>query len=290
MPPRLSFCPRLLPAVLLTLVAACAGSAGTPRPPETSRVPMVRDPSAPPWEIREPGRRRSQRIRISAELVSRLDSTARRDSLESTLEVAWGDVPDALPARLAGMVTQFEIRVPPLTQWQRPQGISLPFSFVAEQVPGEMPRFRTPDGASCTDLHATVVQGFREAWMALPLRLEPGQAWQDSSRYVMCRDGIPLNVETVRRFVADSAAERAGALVLFLRRRTSTTLRGEGLQFGERITLTGEGEGEMALLVSLDGGAIVAAEGRSVLHVRMDGRRRQQQLLQTSAIEISEPQ
>lgn len=273
----------------LAALSACASGAGTPRPSGPTWLPVARDPAAPPWEVRNPARLRSQRVRIAAELVSRVDSAARRDSLESVLELSWGEVPDASPARLAGMVTQFELRVPPLTQWQRPQGVALPFSFLAEHLPGSMPRFRTPDGASCTDLRATVVQGFREAWVALPARLEPGASWQDSSRYVMCRDGVPLNVEIARDFVVDSAAERGGELLLFLRRRTRTALRGEGLQFGEPITLTGEGEGEMSLVVSLDGGVILSGRGRSVLHVRMDGRRRQQFLLQTSEIEISEP-
>lgn len=279
----------LAAAAFAALIAGCAAGGRAPAAEGGPRVPLVRDPAAPPWTITEPGRRRGQRVRILAELVSRTDSVARRDSLESVLDVAWGDVPEASPARLAGMVTAFAIRVPPDRAEQTPSGVRPPFSFVAEQVPGAMPRLTTPDGASCTDLHAMAVQGWREAWLPLPGRLEPGQQWQDSSRYVMCRDGIPLTVETVRRFVVDSAVERGGELLLMVRRRTTTTLSGDGFQFGEPVRLRGEGAGEMLMALSPSGGVIVSGEGRSVLQVHLEGRRRRQELLQTSRILISEP-
>lgn len=276
--------------VLVFLAAACAPSPGAAPAPVGASEPLLRDPAAPPWEIREADRRRTQRVRIAAELVSQVDSTTRRDSLESVLVLAWGEVPSAQPARLAGLVTAFTVRVPPAAAWQVPAGLSLPFSFSAEHVPGAMPRLRTPDGTSCQALNAQAVQGWREAWLPLPSALRPAQTWRDSSQYTVCRDGIPLAVTVVRQFVVEGAVERGGELLVVVHRRSTTTLRGEGLQFGEPLLLRGEGDAEMRLELSRDGGQIVRGEGRSVLHVRLEGRRRQQQLLQTSRISIDVPQ
>lgn len=276
-------------AALALLGSACVSGPGARPTPSGAREPLVGDPTAPPWDIRDAGRRRTQRVRIAAELVSRIDSATRRDSLESELVLAWGEVPGAQPARLAGMVTAFRVRVPPAADWQVPAGLSLPFSFAAEHVPGAMPRLRTPEGASCRELSAQAIQGWREAWLPLPAALRPGQSWRDSSQYTVCRDGIPLAVDVVREFVVEGAVERGGELLVVVQRRTRTLLRGEGLQFGEPLLLRGEGEGEMRLELSRDGGQIVGGEGRSVLHVRLEGRRRQQQLLQTSRITIDQP-
>lgn len=281
---------RLLLVLATFSLAACAGRSPAPSSAPSVRTPLVRNALDAPWQVRDAGLHRAQRISVRSHLISRVDSVVREDSLESRLDVAWSEVPDASPRRVAGMVTRFEVRVLPDTTGVVPSGVTLPFSFVAELATGAIPAVTTPPSASCDQPNAAVIQGWREAWVSLPARLEPGQRWQDSSRYVFCRDGIPLTAEVVRAFTAVEAEDRGGEVVVVVDRETRQTLRGEGTQFGEPVTLRGEGDGTMRLWVALRRGVIVDAEGTSTLRVELEGRRRRQELVQTSLVQIAAPE
>lgn len=281
---------RLASPLLLLIAAACAGAPAVERPTPEPRAVAPRDPLAAPWMPTALGTRRAQRISVRSHLVSQVGSSVREDSLESTMDLAWSEVPNATPARLAGMVSGFSIRVFPDTTAFTPAGVTLPFSFVAEHADGAMPTITTPDASSCTQPNAMAIQGWRDAWIPLPARIEPGQEWQDSTRYRFCRDGIPLDVEVTRVFTAVEAIDRGGEAVLVIDRTTRQTLYGAGAQFGEPVTLRGEGDGSMRLFVTLRGGVIVDAEGSSTLRVELEGRRRQQVLVQTSLLQITAPE
>lgn len=282
---------RHLPLLLATLVlAACAGRPGAPSVPPSARVPLVRGPLEAPWVVRDAGLHRAQRISVRSHLISRVDTLVRADSLESTLDVAWSEVPNVTPRRVAGMVTRFAVRVLPDTLEVVPGGVTLPFSFVAELAGDAIPSVTTPPSASCDQPNAAVIQGWREAWLSLPERLEPGQRWRDSTHYVFCRDGIPLAVDVVRQFTVVEAEDRGGEVVVAIDRETQQTLYGSGTQFGEPVSLRGDGSGTMRLWVALRRGVIVDAEGTSTLRVDFEGRRRQQQLVQTSLVQITAPE
>ncbi len=279
----------------LALLALAATTACAPLRPSArgSGLPRVAapsaDPLAGPWTVRDADIRRSQVLTTRALLTSEIDGVSRVDTLHSTLEFAWSPVPGTAPARLAGLVTTYAVAVGggPASV---PAGVTLPFSFTAEhRVDGAQPEFTIPDGASCTLPNAAAVHGVRESWLSLPTTLERGTAWQDSSSYLMCRDGIPLRVSAVRTFVASGARMRDGQLAVLVQRATRLHVAGEGLQFGEPITIVGEGAGTMLLEVALVGGVILHAEGMSELALTMEGRRRRQILHQASRVEIREP-
>lgn len=276
--------------VLLLTLGACAGNPGSPRPTPAPRTPTPRDPLAAPWIVQQPGMHRVQRLTVRSQLVSQVDSVVKEDSLESTLDVAWSEVPDATPARVAGMVQRFAVRVPPDSQSFVPAGLTLPFSFVAVREPGAVPQITIPESSRCDLPNAMAIQGWRELWIPLPERIVDGQRWQDSTSYTFCRDGIPLAVTVLRTFTAVGAEERGGDIVLRIDRDSRQWLEGEGTQFGEPVRISGEGEGLLRLTVSLAGGVILKGEGTSTLRVKLEGRRRQQALVQTSLVQITAPQ
>jgi hypothetical protein len=171
-----------------------------------------------------------------------------------------------------------------------PAGVTLPFSFTAEsRADRAQPEFVIPDAANCALPNAAVVQGVRDTWLSLPDTLAPGTAWRDSTTYLTCRDGILLTVDAQRSFVVTGARMRDGQLAVLVQRATAWHVVGSGLQFGEPLTIRGEGEGTMALEVALAGGVILYGEGMSELRLEMEGSRRRQRLVQSSATEIREP-
>ena len=187
------------------------------------------------------------------------------------------------------MVTAFGVRVTPDTALRTPASVALPFSFAAERVSAAIPTITIPADSTCANTQLAVLHGWRELWLGLPTRLDPGESWQDSTQFPVCRDGIPLSVHAVRQFTLVGVTERAGEPVLTIDRVTRQTLAGEGRQFGESVRVVGDGEGSLRLHVALQGGIILHADGESTLRLQFEGRRRQQQLVQTSRVTITAP-
>jgi hypothetical protein len=234
--------------------------------------------------------RRAQRLHVQSVLTSQMDTLVRVDSVESTLEAAWAPVPATEPQRLAGMITAFAVRSAPDDAWRTPAGVTLPFSFVGvHEAPNAMPRIDTPPAASCGIPNAAAVQPWRELWLELPPRLRLGDVWEDSTSYALCRDSIPLEVTTVRRFEAVGSHLRGEQQVVSVHRISRTRFVGVGRQFGEEVRLEGEGEADVQLEIALAGGVIVAGEGTSELRMTLSGRRRMQRLVQESRLTINAP-
>lgn len=272
-------------------VAGCAATGGAPRPtPDRARVAAgARDSLAGPWTLRNLGRPRTQLVTLSAVLRSRVDTLVREDTLASQALLEWSAVPDASPARIVGMVRAFAVIVGGDSTWQPLPDPPMPVSFVAAQVtPGAQPSFTMPADTAC-GARAAVVQALRETWMQPPTRLEVGTQWRDSSAYPLCRDGIVLQVQSVRQHTVEAADVRDGILVLRVRRETTTTLLGHGVQFGDSIRVSGDGEATATLELALDGAAIVSGSGYSELRLELQGRRRTQQLVQHGALVIRTP-
>jgi hypothetical protein len=66
-------------------------------------------------------------------------------------------------------------------------------------------------------------------------------------------------------------------------------IRGSGVQFGDSVHFEGSASGEMQLELLPAGAVIAAGSGTSELRLTMRGRRRTQELVQRSALEISVP-
>ncbi|MFN5153023.1 MAG: hypothetical protein ACK5ED_01375, partial [Gemmatimonadota bacterium] len=69
-------------------------------------------------------------------------------------------------------------------------------------------------------------------------------------------------------------------------RRSTTTLSGTGSQFGEPVTITGEGQGELLFGLRLDDGQMTDGNGVSTLTLSLTGRRKSQVVTQNARLEI----
>jgi hypothetical protein len=280
---------RLLLAVAALFATACAPTAA---PPAARPVPVIepveRDPMTPPWRVQRTGAPQTQTIDVVAELVSRVDTLRRVDSLQSELTVRWSSPSVSFPRRFLGGLQDYRVAVG-VDSLATPPGLFLPIPFSAEQSdPSRQPVFTTPDAGRCDSPSYSLLHGVRDVWLSLPESLHPGQEWSDSAEYVVCRDSIPLRTAVDRLFRVTGALTRDSAVVVTIERRTTTTITGEGLQFGEPVRIEGAGEGALMLEVALDGARVVFGSGESELRLTLIGRRRTQELTQRSRIAIRE--
>jgi hypothetical protein len=262
------------------LATACAAPAAAPapRPAAEAVTPAAVDPLAAPWSVTAASGAITQEIRLETSLVSRVDTLERRDTIRTVVSAEWSRVHGDGDARLAGLLTGFRLSADS-TEPVTPAGLKLPVPFSA--LDGV--------GALQAGLEAAATSALREVFVTMPPRLTPGTRWRDSSSHVLCRDAIALRVQSAREFRVLGAERRDGHLVVLLERHSRTTMRGEGLQFGESITVEALGEGEAQLAVRLAGGFVMAGSGESVLRMTMRGRRRSQELTQRTRIEILAP-
>lgn len=279
----------LLPAVAALFAAGCAPAAA---PPAVRAVPVIEpvehDPMTPPWSVRLTGALQTQTIDVVAALVSRVDTLERLDSLQSELTVRWSSPSVSFPRRFIGSLQDYRVSLG-ADSLAAPLGLFLPIPFSAEQGdPSRQPVFMSPDAGRCDGPSYSLLHGVRDVWLSLPESLHPGQEWSDSAEYVVCRDSIPLRTTVDRRFRVTGALTRDSAVMVTIERRTTTTISGEGLQFGEPVRIEGTGAGALMLEVALDGGRVVFGSGESELHLTLIGRRRTQELTQRSRIAIRE--
>ncbi len=280
--------------VAATTSACARGTAAPerPRPAAPAPVVVVDTPSiAAPWVVRRTAVPHEHRILVTATLESRVDTTTRTDTVRSELVATWqGPGADNVwPRRFAGTLDDYRTGSG-ADSLAGVGGLALPLPFSAlQRSPSVQPEFTAPDAAACGDAGGGLVQGVRDLWIALPDTLRPGATWRDSSTYVLCRDSIPLHVTVVRAFeVAGAASLGADGIVATIVRRTTSRLRGTGTQFGDPVTIEGQGEGLMMFEVAIAGGRVRGASGDAVLTLTLRGSRRSQELTQRSRTEILE--
>lgn len=282
---------RLVILTALVAASACAPRANgrVPARPTATMPVAVADSLRGPWRLRNVERPRAAIVEMRAELRSSIDTISRMDTVASRTRLEWSAVPGSQPQRVVGMVREFAVQAAGDSTWVSVPGLEFPITFAAlVDGPGEQPRFESPNPAGC-DAHAAAVQALRDAWIAPPQVLAIGTAWEDSTSYTICRDGVLLRASGGRGYVVDGAELRDDRLVLRVLRVSAVQVGGRGVQFGDSVTVTGRSASQGMLFVSLDGGAIVHGRIRSELQLQLQGRRRTQQLVQDGVLEIRTP-
>lgn len=279
--------------VALFLTACGGGGAGTgtrpsPAAGEAPRAPGG-DPLAAPWVLRQSGAPVTHTVHVAAVIESRADTATEvlTDTLQSQLTASWSTPSSGFPRRYLGSVQDYRLSRAMGDSLQVPPDVPLPISFTAVQASATQPaRFTAPDESSCASAAAVIVQGVRDLWLSMPDTLRPGMSWSDSSALHTCRDSIPLVVSLRREFRVTGAMWRDSAVIVTVERRTAMRLDGAGRQFGDSVSITGEGHGAMMFEVSLATGAPVFGSGESELRLTLRGSRRTQELTQRSRISL----
>ena len=273
------------------------------RPIQAPAIPAATTPSpvvpntTGPWDI-DLRHEVYYKIYIDAFIVSRyVDSLPIFkpvvDSVSTMATVRWTDRSGSIwNGQLVGFETTIGGRKTVLATGTTggPVGgptLPIPLRFSSRSVEG--PWIRTaPEEATCSAASAMAAVA-REVVLPVPARLRRDAIWQDSSTIMTCRDSIPLEVTSVRRYRVLEAVAVDDDVQLRIERVTTTRMRGTGRQLGEPVTITGTGRGTMRFTLARRDGFIVTGEGEQQLELRLEGRRRTQEVRQTTQITVRRP-
>ena len=268
------------------LIGAC-------RPTPVVPAPQPASPSAPsspnlsgPWDISF-GQSVSYKVVINAALMSRyidsvLPSKPLVDSSSNVATISWSN-PTA--TRWNGQLTSFgtSVRTDPVVAVGDVR-FPIPLTFSARTPVG--PWVRTAPSESACSVESAVAAIGREVVIPVPAQLRRDSSWHDSSTVTACRDSIPLEVTSVRRYRVVEAVAVGDAVQLRIERITTTRIHGTGRQLGEPVTITGSGSGMMRFTLARTDGFIVTGEGEQTLALRLEGRRRTQEVRQTTRLNV----
>lgn len=272
-----------------SLAIGC-GPVNIPATPAATPPPPVIANTTGPWDM-DLSREVSYEISVDAFIVSRyIDSLLTYkpvvDSVSNRATVQWTDRSGSTwTGQLLGFATTIrgQEMVPPGGPTRGPT-LPIPLRFSSRSAEG--PWIRTaPEEAICSAASAMAAVA-REVVLPVPARLRRDATWHDSSTVMTCRDSIPLEVTSVRRYRVLEAIAVDDDVQLRIERVTTTRLRGTGRQLGEPVTITGAGRGTMRFTLARRDGFIVTGEGEQSLDLRLEGRRRTQVVGQRTRLSV----
>lgn len=237
------------------------------------------------WRYRPSTQRQGFVVDQRALVAIRLDTSTLTDTLSSHAEIAFTVASPS--GGVSGNVTAFLVQGAGHAA-ATPAGLATPFPFRAEYAAhARQLDFITPnDAAPCASTALAVAQSLRDLWFRPPDTLRVGTTWQDSSSYVVCRDGIPLRTTVRRTFNVDGIANGSERPLLAVSRISRTTIEGAGSQFGESVGVSGTGSGRLTYHLDPASGEVVSASGSATLEISLRSRLRSQAVRQTVEIRI----
>lgn len=270
------------------LLAACRGGTVPNQvltKPAVANVPAPAAHSNGPWSYRPSTQRQGFVVDQRALVTIRFDTATQTDTVSAHVEVAFTADPAA--NSISGSVTAFLVQGAGHAA-ATPVGLTTPFPLRAEfaghgpQLDFTVPREAVP----CASAALAAVQSLRDLWFKPPDTLRTGTMWQDSSSYVVCRDGISLHSSVRRTFNVVGIADGGGRLLLSVSRIARTTIVGAGAQFGEAVGVNGTGSGQLFYSIDPASGEVVSATGSTELELSLRSRLRSQVVRQTVEIRI----
>jgi hypothetical protein len=238
------------------------------------------------WSYRPSTQRQGFIVDQRAVIAIRLDTATRIDTVSSHAEVAFTVAP--LTSGITGSVGAFLVQGAGRAA-ATPVGLVIPFPLRAEySVRGLQLDFTAPhDAVPCASTALAVAQSLRDLWFRPPDTLRVGTTWEDSSSYVVCRDGIPLRATVHRAYRISGVSEREGRALLAVSRTSRTVIEGTGAQFGEAVEVSGAGSGQLVYDLDPASGKIMSANGTATLDLSLRSRVRTQVVRQAVEIRIS---
>ncbi|MFI5232296.1 MAG: hypothetical protein ACHQSE_07265 [Gemmatimonadales bacterium] len=281
---------RAVPAaVSLALLAACRSGTIpnqvlTKPAPVRAALPVARSTTGH-WAYRPSTVLQRFTVDQHAAITVGVDSTARTDTVSSHAEVAFTNVPST--HELSGTVSALLVagggRIA-----ATPPGLQVPFPFRATYPGANLQlQFAAPaDVTPCSSTALAAVQSLRDLWFQAPDTLRVGSTWSDSSSYVTCRDGIALRATVHRMFHVTASKVRDGRMLLSITRLSRTLVDGHGTQFGDSVTVSGAGNGQLTYDVDPSSGEIASANGSATLDFSLRSSQRTQIVRQVADILI----
>ena len=276
-------------AASFALLAACR-SGTVPNQVLTKPAPIHAPPPAArsigAWAYRPSTAMQLFAVDESAVISIDRDSATRIDSVSSHTEIAFANAPPlhSVYGRVSAFLVGATGRAP-----ATPDGLQIPFPLRATYTSANLQlQFVEPaDVIPCSSNELAAAQSLRDLWFQAPDTLRIGATWADSSSYVTCRDGIPLRATVHRMFHVAGSTVRDERTHLSVTRLSRTLLEGRGVQFGDSVTVSGAGNGQLAYDLDPVNGEVVSAAGTATLDFSLRSSRRTQIVRQAADIRIA---
>jgi hypothetical protein len=268
-------------------LSACR-TTGTPRPtiPATAVPAHATAPNTTgPWVTTVP---LMQRVTVASDAVVSIsgDGGARVDTMTTALSASFTWASRA-HRRVDGTLSEYRLGVGSAAPTPLP-GLTLPHPFNAEGVDGALTLRYPAEANACTDPAHSVLQTMHDAWIPLPDTLVVGREWSDTVHTLSCRERVLLRGTSVRRFrVVRGEVTDGSKLVVLIDRIARSRLTGNGEQFGEPVSLMGDGTSTLRYVFDVATGRVMRAEGTSALAVNFTSARRKQRVQQDARITIA---
>lgn len=278
---------QIRPLFLLLLASACvsAPSARTAPRPATAVATPSGLATAGPWVLRPNTAPQNVLVTLQAVVTITGDPATRVDSLRSTLDASYAQLPGNV-RRLDGRLTAFQVASGAGTPTSV-AGLTLPARF-SVVIGGTGAGFHLPSAANvCTEPSLSVMQGLYDAWTLLPDTLRLRTEWTDTVQTISCRDRVPLKGTSIRHFRVARADVENGRVMVTIERRAKTRLAGEGEQFGEHVTVDGQGESMVRYALDVQSNRWLRASGTSTLDLAFKSKIRDQRVRQENQISLS---
>ena len=149
-----------------------------------------------------------------------------------------------------------------------------------------LPVDSTKAPASCDSMEDAARAIARDIHIRLPVGLQRGQRWTDSTTTPVCRGGIRMAATTVSSFEVQDIQVRGDSTLVGVMRRSTLTLAGTGVQGSRRIAVAGSGTSEALFRYDLRAGAFVESTGQSVLELRFETIQQTEQVTQRSTSRV----
>jgi hypothetical protein len=232
----------------------------------------------------------SEKVRITTTAAVSIssDTLQRTDTVRASLDASYTWT-GASPRRIDGLLADYRVALDTAVA-ASPAGLRLPRTYSAVSMgPATGMTFTLPGGeTACTEPTLSALQALQEAWVEVPTELRVGLAWRDTVKTLSCRDRVPLQGHTVRRFeVMRGEAGDGQRLFVIIERTARGRLTGDGEQFGEKVSVRGESNGTMRYALDPGTGRFVRAEGTSSLVFTLTSSRRTQSVKQASRVTIA---
>ena len=120
----------------------------------------------------------------------------------------------------------------------------------------------------------------------IPVAVERGQSWSDSTSVVICRGGIPLTGTRLSRYQIADVREGRDSVVAKVSRQTTLTISGTGTQGGRRISVRGQGTSDTMFSFDMTGGRFLESTGQSVLRLSFETIQQTDQVVQRSSSSV----
>jgi hypothetical protein len=199
-----------------------------------------------------------------AAITTHRDSTTRIDSVASHTELSFSNA-NAAGTSIRGEITVFSVRAAGAAA-NVPVPIAFPLPFTARYPARDRQVVFDFDGyEQCGSPSFVAAQTLRDLTYRPPDTVRVGTTWSDSSTYLVCRDGIPMNATVRRTFRVTGTVAEGIRTLLIVSRQSQTALAGNGFPFGELTVVNGAGTGELVYRIDPATGEIISAAGTATL-------------------------